>query len=229
MKAVIQSYDQYMEYMANFARHDVGNAIQNISAILKNVEDLIQPDLLASLRESVYHLNSTLENLGHIIPENGVKSFTLQKLFKNLEILVRESLRSKQVKIQFRIEGNSKKEIFQAYQPIVQLLHNLIINAYKAMKNIDGEKFILVEGNFYEDTCVIQVKDTGCGIPVENRLKIFNYGFTTTDGSGIGLFHAKAICEEIGGDIALSEDTEGFSTVFTLKFPQNGTKEDNNN
>lgn len=229
MDAVIQSYNRHMDYLSNFARHDMGNAIQNISATLKMMEGKVDVDFIKAMKTSVNNLNSTLENFGRLIPYSPNRTFKLYELIKAVEILLRESSLSNNIEVKTVVDRSNGEEINQPFQALLQLLHNLIINAQKALKNVTGEKVILIEANMGNDMCVIRIMDTGCGISTENINKIFDYGFTTTNGSGIGLFHAKYLCSEIGGDISITQNENGYSTIFNLKFPKDGAKKNTDN
>ena len=69
----------------------------------------------------------------------------------------------------------------------------------------------------------IRIKDTGCGIPKENREKIFQAFFTTkedTKGTGLGLFASSQIIKRHGGRINI-ESEEGKGTIFIIKLPLN--------
>jgi signal transduction histidine kinase len=64
----------------------------------------------------------------------------------------------------------------------------------------------------------IHFKDDGIGIPKEIQDKIFDYGFTTTDGSGLGLTHIKEIIEKTGGNIKLNtSNTAGADLIISFK------------
>jgi signal transduction histidine kinase len=66
---------------------------------------------------------------------------------------------------------------------------------------------------------VVDVADTGLGIPPEHRDQIFDPFFTTKDaGSGLGLFIAQRIVGEHGGHIATMARAGG-GTVFSVHFP----------
>lgn len=75
-----------MDYIANFARHDLGNAIQNISATIRLIENEIAPEIAESLKASVRHLDATLGNLGDIIHSGPDQPFPLSKLMKDNSI-----------------------------------------------------------------------------------------------------------------------------------------------
>lgn len=228
VETVVKSYNVHMDYIANFARHDLGNAIQNIAATIRLIEDQIDPDALESLKASVEHLDTTLANLGDIIHSNPDEAFQLNKLMRAVEVFVRSSLAVDNISIEANFDVNDKNLIHQPFQTLLQLIHNLIINAKKAINKLPNPtcKRIVIDANIIDKECVISVKDTGCGIPDELTEKIFEFGFTTTSGSGIGLYHAKNVCDEIGGKISLTRNSDGFATIFTIKFPIDGNEED---
>lgn len=69
---------------------------------------------------------------------------------------------------------------------------------------------------------VIEVEDTGHGIPVADQARIFTPFFTTKErghGTGLGLTSVHAFVEDLGGTVAVAS-REGAGTVFTLRLPQ---------
>lgn len=229
LDAVIQSNNKHMDYLAKFARHDMGNAIQNISATIETLDGEIDEAIIKTLKASVTNLNTTLINLGKLILYSPSQAFVLSELINAVEILVRESSHADKITIKTFFDRSNKTKITQPFQALLQLMHNLVINAQKALTTKPSDRLIVIEANIVDNVCVIDVKDNGCGIPEENLDSIFEFGFTTTDGNGIGLFHAKYLCNEIGGDISVSQNVDEFSTIFTLKFPTDGPKKDTDN
>lgn len=96
---------------------------------------------------------------------------------------------------------------------VVMLFDNLFNNSRKARaKNIN------VEIESFSKELDIMVKDDGIGIPPGNKEKIFTFGFSTTHGTGLGLFHAKKILEKMGGEIMLNEELhKGCEFVIRVK------------
>ena len=103
---------------------------------------------------------------------------------------------------------------------IVHVVFNLLKNAVLYMqRKPNGQTHIrvLVEGN----RGVIEVTDTGPGIPRMIRKRIFERFFTTLEsgrGTGIGLSFCKMVMEGLGGEITV-DSTEGEFTTFRLLFP----------
>jgi signal transduction histidine kinase len=110
---------------------------------------------------------------------------------------------------------------------INQVLLNLIVNAAdavadKASDDGDNKGRIIVRTRGVDDCIIVEVADTGCGIPPEIRSRIFDPFFTTKDvgkGTGQGL----AICYNIIVNKqhgAIEVDSEpGLGTTFRVKLP----------
>ena len=73
------------------------------------------------------------------------------------------------------------------------------------------------------DFLIINIKDTGCGIPKENYGKIFTPFFTTKKmgkGTGLGLAISYGIIKMHRGDIQFQSET-GEGTSFEITLPKN--------
>ncbi|MBN1555292.1 MAG: two-component sensor histidine kinase [Phycisphaerae bacterium] len=97
-----------------------------------------------------------------------------------------------------------------------QALLNLMINATQAMT--DGGELLLHVGRRGENA-LIDVIDTGPGIPAENLHNIFRaYWSTKSGGSGLGLPTARRIVREHGGTMSV-ESEPGKGTRFLITLP----------
>ncbi len=97
---------------------------------------------------------------------------------------------------------------------MIIVIDNLFSNSFKA-----GARNIQIS---FEKTGAgdlqISVKDDGNGIAKPVTSKVFNLGFTTTKGSGIGLFHVKQIIEKMGGTVEVGKSSEkGAIIVMYIK------------
>lgn len=102
---------------------------------------------------------------------------------------------------------------------VLQVLLNLLLNAYQAMEDNAGE--VCISTCQEEDCIVFTVADTGPGIPAEIMDRIFEPFFTTKDvgkGSGLGLAIARQVSEAHGGSLTAASTT-GKGAVFTLRLP----------
>jgi signal transduction histidine kinase len=99
-------------------------------------------------------------------------------------------------KVRFIIDYNLKKEVFV---PVNSALFEWVIeNVFKnAIDSMEGSGDITVRIAETEKNAMIDISDTGKGIPKSAFNKIFNPGFTTKQrGWGLGLSLAKRIIEE---------------------------------
>ena len=93
---------------------------------------------------------------------------------------------------------------------------NLIINAFQATP---PRGRIVIRTMRQDGQAVIEVADTGCGIPAERLDTIFDdFATTKRRGLGLGLAISKKIVEQLGGTIDVTSEV-GLGTTFTLRFP----------
>ena len=99
---------------------------------------------------------------------------------------------------------------------IKQAVLNLMLNALQAMP-AGGE---LILGAARQDgQALIDVVDTGKGIPADAVDKIFNAYYTSKKGgTGLGLAMTQRIVKEHGGDLTVKSEL-GKGTDFTLRLP----------
>jgi len=105
---------------------------------------------------------------------------------------------------------------------LTQVLLNLYLNAIQAMA--EGGN-IIVQAEKKGSSIIINVSDTGAGIPVENLNHIFDPYFTTKNkGTGLGLAITHKIIENHNGFIQV-ESTENHGTTISMSLPITGEKE----
>jgi two-component system, NtrC family, nitrogen regulation sensor histidine kinase NtrY len=99
---------------------------------------------------------------------------------------------------------------------MTQVVLNLLQNAHEAMPE-GGHVWIRVAQR--EGQAMLEVEDTGPGVPPELRERIFEPYFTQkSTGTGLGLAIAARICHEHGGTLEL-QSTEGTGARFVLSLP----------
>src|SRR3989339_46232 len=102
------------------------------------------------------------------------------------------------------------------------VFQNLISNAIKYTPD-KGEVSCKVEKK--DENILIEVEDTGIGIPKDQQKRIFEKLFRadnafshTGEGNGLGLYAAKATVENLGGKIWFNSE-QGKGTEFFVNFP----------
>ena len=122
-----------------------------------------------------------------------------------------------QAKVELKIDLGEDQPLYIDTDRMKRILDNLIRNAVDAMGN-GGE--ILIGTTAREEDIIIEVSDTGMGIPEEIRSTIFEPFVThgKAHGTGLGLAIAKKIVEEHHGDLSFRSET-GTGTTFYIRIP----------
>jgi len=102
---------------------------------------------------------------------------------------------------------------------VQQILSNLLTNAEQAM---DGNGMIHVTLQMDKHFIIVDVEDSGCGIPLAEQPLIFERFYRGEQkkykirGLGLGLALSKMMAQSIGGDLTL-ENSTAQGTTFRLK------------
>jgi PAS domain S-box-containing protein len=123
---------------------------------------------------------------------------------------------------------DSAPEVDASGPRFAQVLLNLVSNALEAMRGQPLEQSILrvetkkaADGRF-----LLEVSDTGRGIPTSDLRRIFEPFFTTkgaAEGTGLGLAIAQRLVDDMGGEINV-ESREGKGTTFRVFLPRSPSK-----
>lgn len=146
-------------------------------------------------------------------------SFSLDYLIGQcLNLLVNQAL-FHDIRVVTEIEPDMPELVGDIGQ-LQQVFTNLFINAADAM---EGKGLLTITAGYRPAPphFVIKVSDTGPGIPVEVRDKIFDIFFTTKPvgkGTGLGLSITRNIVQLHGGTMSI-ECPPGGGTVFVIEIP----------
>ncbi|MCK5022189.1 MAG: HAMP domain-containing histidine kinase, partial [Candidatus Pacebacteria bacterium] len=160
----------------------------------KNVSDILP------LIDEIDLENQKIQILSKYVSFAGFET-KVESIKKDLVLYIKEYLarilnrRKNRLKIEFINENIEFNKRFPPLE-ISLVIDNLIDNAIKAGATSLKVKFGNIDKNLH-----LFISDNANGVPEDIKKFIFNRGYTTTDGSGIGLYHVKQILTEIGADI----------------------------
>ena len=216
--------------------HEIMNSIAPVSSLAdtmkKRIENLREqmgkdanPDFedIESAMETIHRRSEgllrfadTYRNLSKtIIPETH--PVCLNDMLSAIYQLMYPSLKQKGISLEIKTD-NPKVVVEIDRNLIEQVLINFITNAMYAVKNKPEAKIILFSGMTVEGEPFLTVADNGCGIPHENRDKIFIPFFTTKkNGSGIGLSLSREIVKLHNGKLQIQSQV-GEGSAFTVLF-----------
>jgi len=125
--------------------------------------------------------------------------------------------KSKKIRYEFVIDISDHYLIFDL-DKLTKILFNLISNSFKFTPD-GGDIYVFIEQQ--NKLLVLQVVDTGCGIPEKDLPNIFQRFYQAADssnGTGIGLSLVKQLVDLCQGTIEV-ESKEGQGTQFTISIP----------
>jgi signal transduction histidine kinase len=183
------------------------NIVQTMQQEVSRLSDMASAFLdLARLESGRVRFQFTSVDLGDLIEECSV--------------VIRSKIEEKSQDLQIQ-PSPDPIQISADRDKLKQVILNLLSNAHKYTPS--GGR-IALSFHSTSDEVIIQVSDTGCGIPAEYMQHMFEkfYRVPTTEyveqGSGLGLFICKHIVDAHGGRIAI-DSTAGHGTTVSVRLP----------
>jgi signal transduction histidine kinase len=209
--------------MAAGIAHEIKNPIAGVLGALHVFDDEMKDgderkeifaEMIAQLERVNYTINDLLSYARPAKPE-FVEVDIVEAVRRTVSIL---SAQRKQFNAEIRTSLTDDKILIYAdKKQIQQILWNVTLNALQALDEIG-----LVEITISTDdtNVIIEVKDTGRGIPTDQIGYVFQPFFTTKHkGTGLGMTITKRIIEQHRGEIQIkSEVNEG--TIITIVLPK---------
>jgi len=156
--------------------------------------------------------------------EPEIKPLDINAIIDETVILIATDATVRSIVLKIELEGDLPLVRGDRIQ-LQQVLLNLISNSFDALENSKGGREILIRTSRKDtDTIIVEVKDSGCGIPAQNIPKLFAHFFTSKpDGLGMGLSISRSIVESHGGRLDVKNNPErGATFYFTIPV---GTKD----
>lgn len=211
--------------LAASVAHEVRNPLAAVRSIVQLVKDTHpaaerQARLLGDVLEEVDRIDHTVSGLlGLARPhESSAAVCELGVLAADAVRFMETSARRSGVQLHLSIEAVVSVQIDP--REFRQVLLNVLLNACEACK--PGDTIDVAVGRMARGSIavnVVQVHDTGAGIPADVLSRIFDPFFTTkTAGSGLGLAVSRELLRKHGGDIQV-ESQVGTGTSVVLEFP----------
>ncbi|MDQ1351777.1 MAG: Histidine kinase [Acidobacteriota bacterium] len=227
--------------MARQISHDIKNTLTPIKLsvdLLKQSCNDQSPNYQTILQQTLQLIDGQITNLQKIAVDfhefTGGRQSILEECNLEtvmLEVLDLNSAWAKKLDIEIKMEtakvagnpgenpGNNKITVVADCMKLHRVFTNIVANAFQAMP----EGGTLTVSIYNQDNSVIlEIRDTGVGIPEDVRAHLFEPYFTTrSKGTGLGLAIAKRVLDEFNGTIALepNERTGGVGTVAIIRMP----------
>jgi len=219
-KYITQDYKEYIELWIHEIKLPIATskliiennktvATKSISEELDKVEDYIE--------QALFYARSNTVEKDYYIKKSLLKDMVNESIKKNKNILIQEKVSLNLHDLDLNVHTDSKWLVF--------ILNQLIQNSVKYKKQQENLK-IEIYAKQGKENVILYVRDNGIGIKKGEITRVFEKGFTGTNGrmlnkksTGIGLYLCKKLCNKLGMAIELNS-VQGEGTEVRLVFPK---------
>ncbi len=216
--------------LAGTLAHELGHplgAISNYAAALNHIVREVAPDseaprIGAKLSQEIVRATDTLHRLREFF-RTGSLSFEpldLAALTRDAVGLLKDRLERNGIAPRIVVPSRPAHVLGDQIQ-LRAVVYNLMVNAIDALKPVKAEHRLLsITVRRAGDSVVLEVEDSGGGVPADVKDHIFEPLVTTKkDGLGLGLSMSRSVVEAHGGSIELRDSAFG-GAKFAVTLPQ---------
>jgi C4-dicarboxylate-specific signal transduction histidine kinase len=217
--------------MAGGVAHEINNPLTIIKSSTRILQKLLSQDKidLATFKEFLGTIDVTVDRIAKIVA--GLRNISRHSgreektecsyvdIFNDVLDVAESKFKSRGIEVYKKFTSDEANKKFMANRvQLSQVLLNLLNNSYDAIANTNGP-WINLEVKIYNDHIQLIVTDSGTGIPLKVREKMFNPFFTTKEigkGTGIGLAISKSMVEKMNGKFFYNEKSSNSSFIVQL-------------
>ena len=230
----LESFLRIQDKMSSLGRvaagiaHEIRNPLSGINIYLNTLEKIYDKEEgLEKVKQILGQIQSASTKIESVIrrvmdfskPSEPKRALTdINKPIEEALNLSSVTLRKRGIQIEKSLAENIQPCLADPHL-IEQVILNLITNAAEVMKNIEGDKRIEVASSVANNRIMVKVSDSGPGVPLNLRDKIFDPFYTTKNGgTGIGLSLSRRIITDHGGSLGVSQNKWG-GAEFIIEIP----------
>lgn len=204
--------------------HTAGNVSYYLNELVKAItNDKPKDELIESIQDISFEVQRIVSSSRYVTKAGFNKDS--EKITENVVQFVNEYIESIYVPaksfihqerpISIVVESNNKISKTIKFRPFefTVILDNLFTNSRKAK----ADK-ILISWSKQGEYILLHFRDNGIGIPTEFHEDIFKFGFSQTDGSGIGLYMIRNILGKYKSTIEVNSQVNS-GAEFIIKLP----------
>ena len=207
--------------------HEINNPLQAILGFAEllqmqsDVPESVKADLVLIQKESA-RACGIIRNLALFARQQTGEAapIRLTDVIQSVAELRRRRLETEDIEL--RLEDSSTQHLLAVLTELQQVVLNFVVNAEQAIVNsgrLPGR--ITIRTRDDAGRVVLEVEDTGPGIPTDDEAKLFQPFFTTKpvgQGTGLGLSVSYGIIDSLGGHIGYRSAPAG-GAIFYFDLP----------
>ena len=209
--------------MAATVAHEIKNplsAIKSIAQVMREDEQLkteYERDLGLIVGETDRLSQSLTQLLSFARKESAAEEpLAIDELLHSVVDLFRANAREQAIGLDCEITCDTKLA-GKSVSAVRDAVSNLLLNALQATP---AGGYVRLVANAADGELSITVEDSGAGVPVDLRERIWEPFFTTRQrGTGLGLAIVRKRVQEVGGSALLGAGRNGRGAVFHLRVP----------
>ncbi len=218
-KYLQEDYKEYVELWI----HEIKTPIATSKMIIENNKNVVTKSIDEEIDEienyieqALYYARSNTTEKDYCISKSKLEDIVNECIRKNKSLLLNKNIVINIHNLDLEVDTDSKWIVF--------ILNQIVQNSIKYMKEKNSEIEIYAKKG--KENVILYVKDNGIGIKESEIGRVFEKGFTGTNGrtinkksTGIGLYLSKKLCNKLGIGIEIdSKINEG--TEVKLIFPK---------
>ncbi|HEX3040004.1 MAG TPA: sensor histidine kinase [Caproiciproducens sp.] len=211
---------EYREYIETWV-HEVKTPISSSRLIIENNPNEVTRNLNSELvkienyvDQALFYSRSSNVEKDYIIRQTTLKELVSSALRKHSSLLIEGRVRVQTSALEKIVFTDAKWTDF--------IIGQILMNSVKYRS---GSPEIQISGLQNENSVTLVISDNGIGIPKKDLERVFEKGFTGTNGrttaksTGIGLYLCKKLCIKMNLGISLAS-TVGSGTMVSIVFPR---------
>ena len=218
-KYLQEDYKEYIELWIHEIKIPIATSKMivenNKSEVTKSIDEELDK-IENYIEQALYYARSNTVEKDYIIKKNKLKDIVSSTILKNKTTLIQNN-----VKIEME---NLEEEVYTDSKWCVFILSQIIQNSIKYSKEQNKEIKLYAENK--KENVILYIKDNGIGIDKAEIVRVFEKGFTGTNGrqekksTGIGLYLCKKLCDKLCIGLEIASEKE-IGTEVKLIFPKN--------
>ena len=218
-KYKIKSED-FVEYLEAWC-HEIKTPIQTTNLIIENNKN----DVTRSIEDELQKQENYIDQIMYYVRSNNVekdyiiKRTSLKMVIDNVITKNKKAFINKKIKLDIDVSGY----VYSDSKWLEFIINQIVLNS---IKYIGNNPVIEIRSVKTKEGIVLSIKDNGIGIKSDELNKVFDKGFTGTNGrldrnsTGIGLYLVNKLVKKLGHGVEIRSQN-GVYTELLLVFPVN--------